>query len=308
MSGESGGLGGGLGGGSGGGSGKGLGIGSGSGAGGANLIPRVTGFAYAIVAIIALGILWYTGKINRKKAFIFLLISTGFGFLIFAPVAPHNFQQLILRDVTSLGASLQAAVFGLILLLLLSLVFGRIFCGHICPAGAIQELASLVPLPKIGQNWKEISRGIRAVVFVIVLAAAFGWSVGIIDYFGLEEFFSLDVTSVLFYVFLGVLLLSTVVYRPFCRFICPYGLLLSLTAAVSSFKFRRTDKCIECGLCEKACPTNEAKIGDLKSECYMCGRCIEVCPVEGALVYRRSTGRWSAAGIPDEKEPAENTP
>jgi polyferredoxin len=262
----------------------------------------VAGFGYAIFAVIALGVLWYSGKINRKKALIFLFISTALGFLIFAPVAPHNFQQLILRGITSLGASLQVAAIGLILLLLLSLIFGRIFCGHICPAGAIQELASLVPLPKIGQKWKEISRGIRALVFVIVLAAAFGWSVGIIGYFGLEEFFSLDVTSVLFYVFLGVLLLSTVVYRPFCRFICPYGLLLSLTAAVSSFKFRRTDKCIECRLCEKACPTNEAKMGDRKSECYMCGRCVEVCPVEKALVYRRTSGRWSAAGMLDKEK------
>ena len=206
----------------GGGGNAGTGIGGGGVGGAANLIPRATGFVYAFVVIIALAILWYTGKINRKKAFVFLLISTSLGFLIFTPVAPHNFQQLILRDVSALGGSLQMAAVGLTLLLLFSLVFGRIFCGHICPAGAIQELASLVPLPKFGQKWKQVSLGVRAVVFVIVLAAAFGWSVGIINYFGLKEFFSLDVTSVLFYVFLGVLLLSMVVYRPFCRFICPY--------------------------------------------------------------------------------------
>lgn len=281
--------------------GNGGGAGAGAGGVGGNLIPRTAGFAYAIVAVFALAILWYTGKITRRKAILFLLISTAFGFLIFSPVAPHNFQQLVLRDVVSLGASLQAAAFGLTLMLFLSLIFGRIFCGHLCPAGAVQELASLVPLPKFGQNRKQVSGGIRAVVFVLVLAAAFGWSVGIIDYFGLKEFFSLDVASVFFYVFLGVLILSMVVYRPFCRFICPYGLLLSLTAAVSAFKFRRTEKCIECGLCERACPTNEAKVGDRKSECYMCGRCVEVCPVEGALVYRRETGRWSAVGLPDEK-------
>ena len=286
------------------GKGGGAGIGAGKGAGGVggNLLPRAAGFAYAIVAVFALAILWYTGKINRRQALIFVIISTALGFLIFTPVAPHNFQQLILRNTASLGASLQVAAFGLILMLLLSLVFGRIFCGHICPAGAIQELASLVPLPKFGQNWKNVTIGIRAVVFVVILAAAFGWSVGIIDYFGLKEFFSLDVTSVLFYVFLGVLLLSMVVYRPFCRFICPYGLLLSLTARVSAFKFRRTEKCIECGCCERACPVSEAKVGDRKSECYMCGRCVEACPVEGALVYRRASGRWSAVGIPDEKD------
>ncbi len=289
----------------GGGGNAGTGIGGGGVGGAANLIPRATGFVYAFVVIIALAILWYTGKINRKKAFVFLLISTSLGFLIFTPVAPHNFQQLILRDVSALGGPLQMAAVGLTLLLLFSLVFGRIFCGHICPAGAIQELASLVPLPKFGQKWKQVSLGVRAVVFVIVLVAAFGFSVGIIDYFGLKEFFSLNVTSVLFYVFLGTLILSMVIYRPFCRFICPYGLLLSLTATVSAFKFRRTEKCIECKRCERVCPTNEAKVGDRKSECYMCGRCVEVCPVEGALVYRRATGRWSVAGIGDEKEKAE---
>lgn len=273
-----------------------------SGGAGGNILPRTIGFMYALVAVIALAILWYTGKINRRKAFVFLIISTALGFLIFTPVAPHNFQQLVLRNVDALGASLQVAAFGLLLMLLLSLLFGRIFCGHICPAGAVQELASLVPLPKFGQNIKEISMGVRAVVFVIFLAAAFGWSVGIVDYFGIKEFFSLNVTSVLFYVFLGVLILSMVVYRPFCRFVCPYGLLLSLTAAVSAFKFRRTESCIKCGRCERVCPTNEAKPGDRKSECYMCGRCVEVCPTEGALVYRRATGRWSAVGIPEEEK------
>jgi polyferredoxin len=280
------------------------GAGAGKGLGGAagNLLPRSVGFLYAIVSVFALAYLWYTRKCNRRQAMVFLLASTALGFIIFAPVAPHNFQQLILRDATALGASLQVAAFGMLLMLLLSLVFGRIFCGHLCPAGAIQELASLVPLPKYGQNLKQVSGGIRAVVFVVVLAAAFGWSVGIIDYFGLKEFFSLDVTSVFFYVFLGLLLLSMVVYRPFCRFICPYGLLLSLTAAVSAFKFRRTKSCIECGCCERACPVSEAGVDDRKSECYMCGRCVEACPVEGALVYRRATGRWSAVGLSEEEE------
>jgi len=47
---------------------------------------------------------------------------------------------------------------------------------------------------------------------------------------------------------------------------------------------------------------SEAKVGDRKSECYMCGRCVEACPVEGALVYRRATGRWSVVGLSEEKQ------
>jgi len=52
-----------------------------------------------------------------------------------------------------------------------------------------------------------------------------------------------------------VLLLATVVGRPYCRFLCPYGVLLSLC---SRFAWRRTsitpDVCVQCSLCEDACP------------------------------------------------------
>ena len=46
------------------------------------------------------------------------------------------------------------------------------------------------------------------------------------------------------------------------------------------FKFRRNEKCIDCGKCEKACPTGEAGREDMKMECYMCNRCVEACPFD----------------------------
>jgi len=103
----------------------------------------------------------------------------------------------------------------------------------------------------------------------------------------LKDFFYLAVGSASFFIFLAIVVFSVFMYRPFCRFICPYGFLLSFVAGWSLFRFRRTDLCIHCGKCEKVCPTDESKEGDRKMECYMCGRCIEVCPVEGALKYER---------------------
>ena len=107
----------------------------------------------------------------------------------------------------------------------------------------------------------------------------------LLAFFGIHDFFNLALSAGSV-VFLIMLLVSLVFYRPFCRLVCPYGLVLSLGAAKSLFRLRRTDACIECGKCEKACPTDEAKREDGKAECYLCGRCTDVCPRD-ALVYAK---------------------
>ena len=93
--------------------------------------------------------------------------------------------------------------------------------------------------------------------------------------------------SASFFVFLAIVLLSATIYRPFCRYICPYGALLAPAASKALYQLRRTDACIDCGKCERACPTGAADPAAGLGECYLCGRCTEVCPVEGALVYKR---------------------
>ncbi|HUU75469.1 MAG TPA: 4Fe-4S binding protein [Methanoregulaceae archaeon] len=250
-------------------------------------IPKAAGFGYAIIVFFLLAYLWYSGRITRRGAVIFLIISTALGFLIFAPVAPWQFQLLVLGDVKGLGIGVQIAAFGLLFFLGFALLFGRIFCGHICPAGAVQELVYLAPLKKTGRTWKKATMAIRLVVFILLMVLAVVFSINLLRILGLRDFFYLAIGSVSFFIYFGIVILSAVLYRPFCRFICPYGLLLSISATWSLFKFRRTDKCIHCKKCERICPTDESKEGDRKSECYMCGRCVEVCPVEGALRYGR---------------------
>jgi ferredoxin len=57
----------------------------------------------------------------------------------------------------------------------------------------------------------------------------------------------------------GVMLLIFAVFtgRPFCRFICPYGAILSLFSRVSFRQMRISPKgCINCQLCHNACPVD----------------------------------------------------
>jgi len=254
-------------------------------------IPKIIGFIYALVMIVVIAYLWYSRRWREKIGWLLLVVSAMLGFLIFSPVAPYQFQQLVLRDVQGLGAPLIVGIIGLSTVFVLTFVFGRFFCGYLCPVGTVQEIAYHAPVPKFKPRLKKVFMTVRAVVFVVFLVMAFLFSASLLAWFGIRDFFYLALTAGTF-VFFVVLLLSITFYRPFCRLICPYGALLSLGAWRSILKLQRTSACIECKKCEKACPTDEAKRGDGKMECYLCGRCLDACPATGALTYKR----WNADG------------
>jgi len=249
-------------------------------------IPKVIGFMYGLVMIFVIAYLWYSGRWKQKIGWLILIISAFLGFLVFAPVAPYQFQQLVLRDVQGLGGPLIVGAVGLAIVLLLTVIFGRFFCGYLCPVGSVQEIAYHAPVPKFNLREKKAFMLIRAGFFIVFLALAFLFSISLLAWFGIRDFFYL-ILSAGTAVFIVMLLISLIFYRPFCRLVCPYGVLLSLGAWKGLFRLHRTDACIECKKCEKACPTDEAKLNDGKAECYLCGRCTDVCPVAGALKYSK---------------------
>ncbi|MCX6693414.1 MAG: 4Fe-4S binding protein [Methanomicrobiales archaeon] len=236
--------------------------------------------------IVVIAYLWYSGQWQQKIGWLVLVVSAGLGFLIFAPVVPWQFQQIVLRDEQGLGAPLIVGVIGLTFVFFLTLILGRFFCGYLCPVGAVQEIAYHTPVPKTNPHQKNAFMAVRAIVFVLFLVMAFILSASLLAGFGVRDFFYLSLTAGTF-VFTFIVLLSITLYRPFCRLVCPYGALLSLGAWKSILIIQRTDACIECKKCEKACPTDEAKRNDGKAECYLCGRCVDVCPTPGALIYKR---------------------
>lgn len=144
-----------------------------------------------------------------------------------------------------------------ILPIVFAFLFGRVFCAGVCPFGALQELVNV-------KNFK-LSRSLAAALEVIpwiylifaVLYAATRSSFIICRFDPFIGIFRLggDITLIAF----GVVLLIAAVFtgRPFCRFICPYGVLLSLFARVSVWKVQITPRpCINCDLCRNACPVD----------------------------------------------------
>ena len=186
-------------------------------------IPKAIGFIYALVMIGVIAYLWYSGRWRQKLGWLLLVISAFLGFLIFSPVAPWQFQQLVLRDVQGLGAPLIVGVIGLSVVLVLTFVFGRFFCGYLCPVGTVQEIASHAPVPKVNLRQKKCVHGHDERHFLsCFLIMAFLLSASFLAWFGIRDFFYLVLTAGTV-VFIGILVLSMTFYRPFCRLICPYA-------------------------------------------------------------------------------------
>ncbi len=225
---------------------------------------------------------WRRGAVTRPLALALAGTSALVGFAVLAPLMPAEFVGLV--TVAASGGSLLApGVAGVLGGIALAFAVGRTFCAHVCPVGAVQELAYAAPVPKHVVRHPRSLEAVRAVIFAASVIGALSL-VNLMAYTGVYDFFSLTVSTGLA-VFAGLLALSAVVYRPVCRTLCPFGLLFSLPAHVSRSRLRRTGACINCRKCERACPAGVAGRDASKRECYLCGRCVEACRVDGALAY-----------------------
>jgi NAD-dependent dihydropyrimidine dehydrogenase PreA subunit len=139
--------------------------------------------------------------------------------------------------------------------LLFALAYGRVFCAGVCPLGAIQELTGFKPvkLPKSVE-------GILALVPFIylgisILYASTNSQFLICRYDPFIGIFRLDASYTMI-IFGALLLLSGIfVNRPYCRFLCPYGVLLNIFSRFAGKHLTITPaECTNCRLCEEVCP------------------------------------------------------
>nr|WP_319376025.1 4Fe-4S binding protein [uncultured Methanoregula sp.] len=249
---------------------------------GSAVAGTVFALVYMAIAPVLVAYLWYTGAMSRKIVLLTAAISTIAGFVFVAPIMPTE-----LGGIVTAATGTSALTMGICIIcavIALAVITGRTFCSSICPVGSLQELAYAVPFRKILIGRTRVPELIRLVLFAATAIAAV-YLVDLMAVTGFYDLFSLTLTAG-FVVAAGLLLVSILVYRPVCRILCPFGVLFSLFSEFSWFRLRRTETCIGCRRCEKACPALVAGENDPKRECYLCGRCTETCPEKTALAYR----------------------
>jgi len=222
--------------------------------------------------------------------------------------------------IGSLQATLSArgfliSMYAVGFMVLFGTVLGRAVCGFLCPFGLIQDLLYRIPFRrKIGKlRYEKPLRLLRVLVltlFVILLPllavdiTGLGqpWFCKLICPVGtLEAGVPLVLANSMIRGAIGflytwkvlllllTLLISIVIYRPFCRYLCPLGLVYGLFNRFALYRYEiDSERCTLCGLCQKRCKLDIAVFKNPNSiDCIRCGECITSCP-ENAI---RSTLR-----------------
>jgi len=139
--------------------------------------------------------------------------------------------------------------------LIFSLFYGRTFCAAVCPLGAIQDFFLLRPVNM--KSWLQSVLGLIPYIYLglSILYAATSTDFIICRYDPFIGIFRLNATFMMFALGGAFLLISMFIGRPYCRFLCPYGVLLNLTSRLSKKHLSITPAaCIQCRLCEDSCP------------------------------------------------------
>lgn len=171
-------------------------------------------------------------------------------------------------------------------------IWGRgTFCGWLCPFGALQELVSqiskLLRVPQIRLSLRTDAhlKRIKYVVLAIVLSSAVvsvPWTDRLVE----VEPFKTSITLLFdrHWPFVawaaGMLLLSAVVYKGFCRYLCPLGAGVALLGRFRRFDWlaRRSECGKPCQRCQHDCAYQSIKkTGQIDyDECFQCLDCVVI--------------------------------
>jgi len=173
-----------------------------------------------------------------------------------------------------------------------SLLMGRIFCGLICPMGILSSALfrpTREEIPVAGETqYLRYTRFFALLLFLYLTLDAAMIMLGLKPMQGLWSYLTKHQKGIAVIIVVSVLILlasSLFIYRPYCRFVCPIGTLLSLTNRFSLFTFgRRTDKCEGCENCVENCPLSIKALSE-SLDCFRCLSCYAACEKDALRLH-----------------------
>ncbi|MEA1975454.1 MAG: 4Fe-4S binding protein [Bacillota bacterium] len=192
-----------------------------------------------------------------------------------------------------------------IISLLLTLLFGPIFCSYLCPFGTFQRIIRKIGI-KLGIKSRKIPNKIHKTL-IFLKYIFLGLLILLIIFKSIYLYINIDPYHAFIRIFYGGLTISGSIYllivtllslsydRPFCNYLCPYGAFFNIISINRVFKVTRNpDKCVDCKICDKNCPVN-IKVSSLDTvnniNCLNCNSCIDNCKIDNAIGLKTNFSR-----------------
>lgn len=203
-------------------------------------------------------------------------------------------------------------IIGTSLLLVIAFIFGPLFCGFLCPAGAVTEYLSKLTPSKLKINWSKhlpIAPLRYGFLFGFLLAPFTGGLIAcaycnfyifdlLLNYalWGYIVAFSSSMLLTMFLWFI-VFGLFTQGGRGYCLFFCPVGATQNVVHYLGSklpFTWKLNvdkDKCKKCNRCVQVCPMTALNIKEdieyNRHICITCLQCVKACPFK-SITYGKT--------------------
>ncbi len=246
-------------------------------------------------------------KIQFAVVAIILILVYGFKFNVeaYCPFGAIETFYTHLTEGKMLCALGSGNLFALIAIIVITMMFRRVFCGYVCPIGAVSEflrtLAKDFDFKQI-QVSEKLDRRLGWLRYLI-LAAVLCLTAATVNLFYrnispcyLMASINNDI-KLSTYIVGGIFLVASfMISMPFCRWFCPFAVIQNLFSRFGLTRIARdADSCVNCGKCSKSCPMN-IDVAHCKSitsaECIACFECVEVCPVPKTGKPNPLTWRW----------------
>lgn len=237
---------------------------------------KILRYIIMCVSVIFLGVMYYGGlSFNHIQNFVYLN-------------SPHKSNIFIWSLI--------------VLTILTTLLIGRLYCGWLCPFGAVTEflfeikkffeqrykkslgkeieidIIEDMPIVKFLRKYEHIYRYIKYVLAVIILL--FPAMIFLEPFQYMFLIYKINLVQMIYLI--TILLFCILFIRLWCRYFCPLGGFLSIVAKVSLFKLKMAKSCFHCEICKTVCPTNaivekDKKLKIIYSECILCNKCRQSC-------------------------------